>query len=155
MKFEDILDAAEGIYQERRELGDITYNSLFRYMGLETTGSLSRLITGHYKPEVEELNQEYDVKIPPIALLRAEAGNQDIEDHPLLIAKGVYSNFKIGMFDWAKFVKIPLEIDIKEAELLGLIWSDARKNDRQKYIVLTITGRRKDFEFYKKFVARS
>jgi len=153
MKFEDILDAAKEIYQETGRLEDITFNSLVKHIGCTLSGSFGRKIEGRYRSEVEEINGKYDVKIPPIALLRAEVGGQDIEDHPLLKAKKVYDDFSISMFDWGKFITIPLEIGIDEAELLGIIWSDARKRNRDAYNgELNVVGRSNDFELYNEFV---
>ena len=154
--FDDILDAAEGIYQERSRPEDITFPSLFRYMGCKPSGYFNHLVKEHYMSEVEEINQEYDVKISPIALLRAEAGGDNIEDHPIIKARKVYPGFTASQRDWRTFPTIPLEIDVKEAELLGIIWSDARKNDRKRGtyegIELFLIGRCNDFEFYEQVV---
>jgi hypothetical protein len=152
MDFNDIFDAAKGVYEENGRLEDIILSSLARYMGCGLSGTFYREIKKHYESEVDVINEKYDVKISPIALLRAEVGGDDIEDHPLLKARGVYDGFSIGLLDWGKFVKIPLEIGIKESELLGVIWSDARKSDQKNKLDFLLAGRRSDFEFYRKFV---
>jgi hypothetical protein len=152
MDFNDIFDAAKGVYEESGSLKNVTFNKIANYMGCELVGSFGRAISRHYKSEVERINEKYDVKIPPIALLRADVGNQDIEDHPLLKARGVYGGFKIGMFDWVKFVTLPLEIGVKESELLGIICSDARKQDMKSFNQLYLAGRQNDFEFYEEVV---
>jgi hypothetical protein len=118
---DSILYLGKQIYAETKNPVDINYANIEKLLGKRIC---SRLLHRAYDPQRNEILNECSIKVPLIACLRADILDEPIEEHPLVKASASYSNCKPGMTDWQRFVTIPSEIGVKEAELLGLILAD-------------------------------
>jgi len=116
-----ILKSGEHIYGQTGNPADISCLNLERLLGTRLDYGL---IHEHYGSKKEEILEKYNLDVPYIALVRADVVGQRIEDHPLIKARRVYSNFQPDKCDWQRFVNLPTKIGIEEAELLGIILAD-------------------------------
>jgi len=144
--FRVIYDVGEDIYKERGDIRAVTCKNIQQYSGIKT---VAKNTARNYREETRELRNRFGVKVPAMELLRNDILGTDIEDHPLLVALEKYDGFEIGRKDWITRSKLPLEIGVEEAELLGIIRGDARKENRTG---LTLYTRAENREFYETVV---
>jgi|GEM_PF-4813891 len=113
---------------------------------------ISSILKKMYSKKRDELNEQYNIGTNCMQLLREETGNYYGN---LNEARKIWPKFVPGTRDWKNNITLPLTIDKKVAQLLGVIWvdgtfnvqSDATNPDR-----VTFEGRQTDEKFYSSFI---
>ena len=143
-----ILKLSEHIYNQTGNPADVNCLNLERLLGTRLDYGT---IHEHYGSKKEEILEKYNLDVPYIALVRADVIGQRIEDHPLVKARRVYSNFQPDKHDWQRFVNLPTRIGIEEAELLGIILADG--DIMFDVGTICLLGSQNHVEFYEEMVS--
>lgn len=112
---------------------------------------VSGKLTRTYREERDQLNEE-GLNTNCMQLLRENTGNYHGN---LRQARGVWPKFIPQTRDWKNDIILPLSIDRRVAQLLGIIWVDGAFNlqkDATNPDRVTVQGREADIELYDSFV---
>lgn len=105
------------------------------------------LVRREYQSQAEELNKG-GLNTNSMHLFRENVGAYHGN---LAEARSVW-NFEAGKDDWRDSIRLPLRVDDKVAQFLGIIWGDAniqKQTTARNPDHTTLFGDTEDFEFYK------
>jgi|GEM_PF-2450413 len=149
IRLADVLAAGKEIFAKTKRLEDITYDNLITSQ--QARGNIDKVIRDHYKGDIKVLVEKYKLKVPPLVLLRADVGEENVEEHPLLRARSRYLGFRPSAEDWRREITLPLDIGRKEAQILGVIFGDGSFASKTNVVILN--GNSNDIEFYTSYIS--
>lgn len=94
-----------------------------------------------YKEKTEKISEKLEVDIPIFQIFREEIGAYQGNWREALFE---YDNVSFSNSDLYNDIQIPLDIEVRESELLGSFWADGSLQDTNLYL----RGSQNDFEFY-------
>ena len=145
-----LLNLGKKIYETTKNPADVTINNLENLLDKRLNHAP---LYAEYSKKKEELDLEYNLNIPLMALFRADVIGQPIEEHPLIKARAIYKKFQPSRHDWQRFTTLPIQLGIKECELLGIILADQSETEKP-WVILYGKGKNATYdEFYEEIVS--
>ncbi|MEK6861727.1 MAG: hypothetical protein AABY07_07190 [Nanoarchaeota archaeon] len=109
---------------------------------------IKKFVRERYGHKFHSAKEDYGFDIPLLQPIREELG---LYDGNLYDAKKVYWNgLTPSSYDFLRNVRIPLSVDKKLAELLGIIWAEGRYELNENTVRIHLDGKEKDLEVYDK-----
>ena len=147
MSVDTLLMHAERLYETHKTPTIITTGSLIRATGMHPQ-QLVDALKQRYVARQTEIKNEYNLEPPLIALLREEV----VGGMPFLKEREKWKNFKPSDGDWARYLRLPLEVTPDIAELLGIYRSAFTIVESGNHYALEQQPSPRDEKFFRSYV---